>query len=1134
MAETTLTINPTSYTFTSLEESTSININTNASSVKFARVNTLGTGSAVFDNNGNILTSKSYGKGLYKFTATATGGTEKTVYFNLNVARPLLGLQTNHKVYVDSNGTTTWNVTPPDGYRLKLLDFKDLNQPIVNFNYSNNSVTFIPVTVGSAVCDIVVEKITPADNERNIEYVIGTVSIDIFNLVIMPNNKYIDTKINKTIVVDTIKCILGSSNSGARLTFDVVESNPGMVEVTPTELNNATDGYSYRLQIKTKLKGEARIYILYQDQRISELILDVKDIKTLSFTPTTRDLELDYNSTYTITGIQFDNNDVKDAVEIVNSNGNVIQTVLRETDAVNSIYTLTIKNIAKLGGTATVTLKSVHTTESQVVFNVSCYKQVIAGEVTTSPSNKSISLHEGNTFTFDWISLTNTDSVIVESENVSIAEARLEELTTRPTKPVGNDQVPIDFPSGSIQKKLHIIGKLPGECNITIKGLVNGKDVTATYNIQVDVLHSDELPDFARLVNLETDKISRSRQGDIVINLPEDSSVLVLKEKLQQNVVIEFGYSFDYVDVVNPTKTTNPVLHSQTTGNVIWLNSKTNELFTCIDNTPNNNKWKGNKGTTINYIEYPNPGEKGFGVGPAPEELSKKYNLTPLEGCFDRNSDNYGNYRDKSNSIFVFIPKHYIIPKFDPNLAKVFPYDGMTYEFSWVPVDNKFTNVHIPRCFINKDNIQDGIFVSKYNANKFQSYYKEDSYTTSNVNKITSTSGMHSTHPVLMTGSARPKKWHTVITDSKIFPEIYYMSKTLIPEGTNNNDLGRHNMSIFIQTMLINLGDLHTIASYEKSSREDVCGKLKYLVSGTWVRELMNVNTTGTEKQKYNPVKRIFTGDATIKNEYIHFSSESGSIKHDYNRLFSHNGQYCGVYDVGGPINTPLPGILVVQDDMTAPNTYKVYGLKKSVDIADIEKRTFNTIKDTNTVSVVERSELFNLNNYDLLTTITNNEEVVKMLYMDNFNAYDTHLSGVSLLEGTVEQYNSINAGLNLSSLKTFTAGNYTEQYNDTIDRAMRVSKFKNSVYNMGFLSKKEDMRTDRTKWYGMFTANYVPTVTEATIGGFSINGTYNGYRTRVLRHIGSFAYFKQNTSEYMLGMRACITPERSHTNSDA
>ena len=53
MAETTLTINPTSYTFTSLEESTSININTNASSVKFARVNTLGTGSAVFDNNGN-------------------------------------------------------------------------------------------------------------------------------------------------------------------------------------------------------------------------------------------------------------------------------------------------------------------------------------------------------------------------------------------------------------------------------------------------------------------------------------------------------------------------------------------------------------------------------------------------------------------------------------------------------------------------------------------------------------------------------------------------------------------------------------------------------------------------------------------------------------------------------------------------------------------------------------------------------------------------------------------------------------------------------------------------------------------------------------------------------------------------
>jgi hypothetical protein len=1134
MAETTLTISPTSYTFTSLEESTSINVNTNASSVDFTRVNSLGTGSAVFDNNGRILTSKSYGKGLYKFTATATGGTQKTVYFNLHVARPLLGVQNNHKIFVDSTGTATWEITPPEGYRLKLLDFQDLNQPIVNIEYNNNNtVTFVPITVGDVVCDIVVEKISPAANERNIEYVIGTVTIDVFNLVITPNNKYIDTKINKTITINTIKCILGSSNTGARLTFDVEESTPGMVTVTPNERNSATDGYSYSLNIRTTLKGEARISVLHQDQSISEFILNVKDVKTLTFTPTTRDLKLNYNATHTITGIQFDNNDVKDTVEIVNSNNNIIQTTLTRTNNTNNTYSLAIKNIAKAGGNAKVTLKSTTTTEGQVVFNVLCYKQVVAGQVTTSPSTTNVHLYEGSTYTFEYISLTNTDSVTVESSDVSIAEARLEDLTTRPTKPVGDDHIPIDFPAGSIQKKLHIIGKVPGTCNVVVKGLVNDKDTTVTYNIKVNVLHTDELQDFARLVNLETDKISRSRQGDIIINLPDESSVLVLKEKLQQNVIIEFGYSYDYVDTVNPTKTTNPVLQSNTTGKAIWLNTATNELFTCIDSTRNNNKWKGNKGTTINYIEYPNPGEKGFGVGPAPEELYKKYNLTPLEGCNDPNSDNYGNYKDKSNSIFVFVPKHYIIPKYDANLAKQFPYDGMTYEFSWEPVDNKFTTIHIPRCFINKNNIQDGIFISKYNSNKFQSYYKEDKYTTSDVNKITATSGMVSTYPVLMSGSARAKKWHTVITDSKLFPEIYYMSKTLIPEGTNNNDLGRHNMSIFIQTMLINLGDLHTIASYEKSAREDVCGKLKYLVSGTWVRELMNVNTNGTEKQKYNPVKRIFTGDTTIKNETIHFSSESGSIKHEYNRLFSHNGQYCGVYDVGGPINTPLPGILVVQDDMTAPDTYKVYGLKKTVDITDIEKRTFNVIKDTNTVSVVEQSELFKLTNYDLLATITNNESLVKMLYMDNFNAYSTHLNGVSLLEGTVEQYNSINAGLNIGSLKS-TTGNYTEQYNDTIDKAMRVSKFKNSVYNMGFLSKKENMKNDRTKWFGMFTANYVPTVDEAATGGFNINGVYNGYRTRVLRHIGAFKYFKQNTSEYMLGSRTCITPERSHTNSDA
>ena len=1131
MGNITLNVNPTSYKFTSSEEATSIQIETNASSVQFIRVNEYGTGSAVFDSKENILTAKSYGSGRYKFVAKE-GSEEAVVYFDLEVARPLLGKQTDYKLNLDSSSTNQlWAYTPPDGYRLKLIDYKELKAPITEVSYQDNTVMFNPASVGTAKYDIVVEKIDPVENEVGLEYITGTLSLDIFSMLLVPDNQYLYTKIGKTVVVDTVKCILGSTGKGAQLTFETTTSELDILELKATEVEDPEEGFSYNLEIKAKLPGEGKIEIKYNNEKIYELSIEIVDIKELSFTPEIKNVTLPYNSIHNITDIKFNNNDVLDEIEVINSTDTIVKTDLTKLDEETNVYSLSIQNITSVGGSATVTIKSINTIEGQAVINVKCYKEVKEGEVTSYPSVSLITINEQNSFEIEWLSVTNSDRLEVISTDTSIAEVRLMDIDGIPTDPGTGD--PIEFPIGSIQKKLYVIGKLRGECDIAIKGIVNDNDTTVTKIIKVKVLPNDELPDYSKLVNLQTDNLSRSRQGDVIINLPDESSVLVLREKIQQNLVVEFGYSFDYVEDTNPTKNINPTTFSDTTENAIWLNRKTNEVFTCIDSTTDDNKWKGSNGTTINYIEYPNPGEKGFGVGPAPEGLAEKYDLSPLPGTFDRNSDQYGNYIDKSNSVFVFIPKHYIIPKFDNNLVKSFPYDGMSYEFSWVPVEGKFEEIHIPRCFINKGKVQDGIFIAKYNNTTFQEYYKEDSYTVANTNKKVATSGIHSTYSVMMSGSSKVKKWHPTLTDSKMFPELYVMAKALIPDGVNKNDLGRHNMSIFIQTMLINLGDLHTIASYEKSVREDVCYKLKHLVSGTWVRELTNLNAAGAEIQKYNPVKRIQTGDSIINNEVIHFSSESGSIKYDYQRLFSHNGQYCGVYDVGGPVNTPLPGILVVQDDMTAPNNYKVYALKKDVDIAEIEKKTFDTVKDTNTTSLVYRSALFDLNNYDLLIEIVNNEEVSKLLYMDNHNAYTTHLSNESLLGGTTEQYYSINAGLNLGSLTTFTSGNYTEQYTPVVDRAKRVSKFKNSVYNMGFLSKKEEMRTANSKWYGMFTANYVPNLEEATVGSFNMENVYNGYRTRVLRHIGALHYFKRNNSEYMFGSRTCITPEDSHINSD-
>lgn len=207
MAETILNVNPTSYRFTSLEEATSINIETNAPSVSFVRVNDLGKGSATFDPEGNILTSKSYGKGSYKFVAQADGGDEKSVYFDLEVTRPLLGKQKDYKIFVDvSNSMSAWEFTPPEGYRLKLLDFRDLKTPIVEFAYETNKVIIVPTTVGKVVCDVVVEKTEPTDNEKNIEYIVGALTIDIFSLIIDPKETYLYSKINKTVVVNSIKC----------------------------------------------------------------------------------------------------------------------------------------------------------------------------------------------------------------------------------------------------------------------------------------------------------------------------------------------------------------------------------------------------------------------------------------------------------------------------------------------------------------------------------------------------------------------------------------------------------------------------------------------------------------------------------------------------------------------------------------------------------------------------------------------------------------------------------------------------------------------------------------------------------------------------------------------------------------
>lgn len=1117
---TQLEVSPSSYKFTSIGEVTSLNIETDADEVTFERVNAYGTGTVKFDKESNLLTALTYGSGRYRFKARKEGKSETIKYFDLEVARPILGKPATTELYIDvSSPQYRWKYTPPAGYSIKLLDNTELSTSPVEPTVGTEEIMFIPNSQGTVTYSIVCTKDDPNDLERNVEYVVGYVTIRLFTLSIKPNSTSIFTKLGKTYEIESIKASIGNSSDYVELTFD---TEYGEVDKCFTIESNLIPGNDYIVNVVGKLEGEGNIRILYDnDIELGVISVQVLDSKVMTIEPDVEDLTLRYNETYTFTNINFDDNDVPGNVSAIPSSNPPFTSNLNLKDKQNLIYTLDVVNTADRGGKGTLTIKATNSDVGKKTINIVCLKEVKSGATTLYPAVNEITLNVGRTQTYDYVSATEADDIIADVGNPNVCQVRFEELT-RPVPKPGVDGEFIEFPPFSKQYIMYIIATGEGETDVTVKGVVNSSDVSSSTVIKVNCLPNDRLPDESSIVNLYSPKLPDDRVGDVIIDLPEESDTLALKEELIANMIVEFGFSYDYQKDKDPDKTTNPVTVSNSSGYPTWLNTKTNELFICLDKTENENIWFGSKGTWINRIVYPNPGEKGFGVGPAPRDLAKTYNLTECDGCWDRSSDNYGNYYDRFYNKFVFIPMHYIIPIADSSLANVYPYDGMNYKFSWDGTG--MTTNHIPRCFFNKDKVQAGIFIAKYNNVKPSNGYSEINSGTTTEHEVSGNNSM-STYPVYKTSSTSVKENHVTYTDTVLYPELRAMRSVVVQSSTNVNKLGRHNMTIFIQTMISNLGDLHTIASVEKSSSLDVCYKPKYLVSGTLVREIEAFQATSNETQRYKQMRTFYTGQTKVSNIYTHFSNGTGSIKREYKNLFSHNGQSCGVFDVNGPANTPLPGLLVVQGDINLPNNYKVYALKKSVDITEIEKSTFTAIGQSNTESLILRTPLFNLDNYDLISTINNNIELSNMLYMNTSNPYLTHRGETSLLDGSNAENININAGLNLTTLEEFTTGQYSNTYNSAVDGAWRTSKFKGSSFSMGFLSKVTELQITNKKWYGMFTANYIPTKNESSKVGFKIDGTYNGYRSRCVRFIGSWNYIKQPNSEYMLGSRTCITP---------
>ena len=92
------------------------------------------------------------------------------------------------------------------------------------------------------------------------------------------------------------------------------------------------------------------------------------------------------------------------------------------------------------------------------------------------------------------------------------------------------------------------------------------------------------------------------------------------------------------------------------------------------------------------------PGSLGFGCGVASEKLVSSLGFEGMNGFTDPLSDNYGNYKDQYNNIFVFIPKFY------------FKWVGNTVYVSSTPQSGYV----IHRAFINAGAEIEGFFIGKY------------------------------------------------------------------------------------------------------------------------------------------------------------------------------------------------------------------------------------------------------------------------------------------------------------------------------------------------------------------------------------------------------------------------------------
>jgi hypothetical protein len=337
---------------------------------------------------------------------------------------------------------------------------------------------------------------------------------------------------------------------------------------------------------------------------------------------------------------------------------------------------------------------------------------------------------------------------------------------------------------------------------------------------------------------------------------------------------------FDYVSDLNPSENTNPGKD-----NAIWFNYQTLELFVCQSNTISQNVWVGNNNTVIGTLPFIEPGDFGFGVGVAPSSLANSFGLIPMEGCFNRYHPNYGNYKDPSGSIMVFIPKHYV-KKTNDTAA---PYNGLRVDISG-GADAGFA---LPRCFVNNGVEVAGIFVDKFQLGKEGTV----GVSKRNLDPVSTNSAHNPISALTANGQSPAQQYDGMYAAVKSRGDNYSLE------------------SIFVFTMLADLADAHYQA----------CFRAGDFSSCAWA------DVAPYQPKGCNNNALADNDDASVTYTGSGYSNcgLTGGVPDAVFAKITHNGQKCGVADLNGNMWEVVAGYIT-----DASGNHFV--LKESVDIKSL------------------------------------------------------------------------------------------------------------------------------------------------------------------------------------------------------